>query len=121
MKKILTTAFATIMCVAILSLVGCGNPTWNGYGNGAGKYVPEPNVEYEVTNSIEWLEVEIINVTDEYFYNYVKKCKKKGFVGDFEIDTSNTWWLVFSGEHKDGVYLSITYYDETMSIYVQKY
>ncbi len=115
MKKFLSALLIFIVCLTSISLLSACNK-WNDYGNGVGEYIPEPNVEYELLASENYLCFEVHHINESDFYNYVNKCKAKGFEGILETATSPD--IYFMAEHEDGLKLEVFFYEDESYYYV---
>ncbi len=91
---------------------------WNKAGKGAGSYIPEPNFEYELKAWSSYLCVEVQNITEEDFYNYVELCLESGFDG--EVDSAISPSLYLMAYNEENCYLEIFYYEDSQrfTIYI---
>ena len=112
MKKLTWTLLLSVMC---LCLFACGSEksVWNDIV--LGELLPEPPTsESEIyENSAEELWIDIKNLSDKQFNDYVETCKKKGFTIDAELDSYS-----FTAYNADGYKLELSHYgnDEDMTI-----
>lgn len=149
MKKLLTFILITFICLTMtISFIGCKNPTnnekssdyntppttsensddsnnpattiWEGFGNGVGAYIPEPYEEYEINASSSYISIEVHNITESDFYDYVERCMDRGFIGN--VGTANIPDIYFMAVNSDGYVLEVFYYetDSYFSIYASK-
>ncbi len=133
-KKIFTTFFA---CLFVVCIFGCNNETtnesssspksnyeepltWNMAGDGCGSYIPEPSLEYDWKAWSSYLCVDVLNATENDFYDYVDLCLAHGFEG--EVDEAETPSLYLMAYNEENYYLEIFYYadNQHFTIYIRK-
>ncbi|MEI3299269.1 MAG: hypothetical protein V8R67_00955 [Eubacterium sp.] len=130
MKKILVLLLSSVF---MLCLVACGssdtkeqtktekNSTkavdnankedlskWEMAGKGVGKILPEPEKEYNLPQSSEFISAEIEDVTYDFFEDYVNKCIEAGFEGS--IGTAKSPDYYYNGKTTNGETVQVMYY-----------
>lgn len=125
MRKFLSIILVTfVSMLIIITQFGCinsntnndGSTIWESFGNGVGAFVPEPYQEYEINASTSYISIEVHGITENDFYDYVNRCKNKGFVGN--IGTATSPDIYFMAEHNDGYELEVFYYETNAYFYI---
>ena len=79
-----------------------------------GEMLPEPssNVGHLYTNSNDELFMNLDDVTDKDFYNYVKETKEKGFTVDILEESEHD----YEAFNKDGYSIDLSHYSDSLSL-----
>lgn len=83
---------------------------WQMAGKGVGQILPEPQMEYTLPQSSNFIAAEITNATYEFFENYVNECIQAGFAGS--IGTAESPDYYFNGETAKGDRVQIMFYED---------
>lgn len=104
MKKILSVILCLLLC---LSLCACGGEKVAWSDMVLGEMLPEPpaNKGEIHENSNEELWIDIYNISDKQFADYVNACKEKGFTVDAQSDS-----ISYDAYNSEGYKLGISHY-----------
>lgn len=83
---------------------------WQMAGKGIGKLLPEPEAEYSLPQSENFISAKIENTTYEFFEAYVNQCINAGFEGS--IGTAKSPDYYYNGQTSTGERVQVMYYKD---------